>query len=132
MIDGFSRSQRENTVPFQAMNPLQRIVAVLYCLVVACCCLWVPWHVHAKSAAGGYEPVGYGWLWAGPDRTPPGNYKIQSRDSSIPVIEVVVGPPPPGVPKPDVKLIALRFVLFTSLFFAALLAVKTTKRQAQP
>ena len=27
------------------MNRSQRIVAVLYCFLVAYCCAWIPWHV---------------------------------------------------------------------------------------
>lgn len=26
------------------MTRAQRIVIVVYCLLVACCCVWVPWH----------------------------------------------------------------------------------------
>ena len=44
------------------MTPLQRIVVVLYCLLVAYCCLWVPWHVTGLAAVGQVQ-LGYGWIW---------------------------------------------------------------------
>jgi hypothetical protein len=53
------------------MTRAQRIVAVLYCLTVAYCCLWVPWHVAVPVSAGGELQLGYRWLWnvdsGGPD-----------------------------------------------------------------
>ena len=110
------------------MNPLQRIVLVLYSALVAYCCLWVPWRVQANSV---YAAVGYGWLWTGPYVASPGIYRVPAKDPSAPVIEVVVGPPPQGVPKADIPLILGRIALFTSITFAALLAVKTPKTLAK-
>jgi len=51
------------------MNRSQRIVAVLYCLLVVYCCVWVPWHV--KLPEVGEVQLGSRWLWSvdsgGPD-----------------------------------------------------------------
>ena len=58
------------------MNRPQRIVAVLYCLLIVYCCVWVPWHVILNPAAEptSFNPfnglqlrIGYGWLWDGPE-----------------------------------------------------------------
>ena len=111
------------------MNPLQRMVFVLYSALVAYCCLWVPWRVQANRV---YEAVGYGWLWTGPYLASPGNYKVPAKDPSAPVLEVVVGPPHRGVPKPDIPLILGRMTLFSSIAVAALLAVKTPKTLTKP
>lgn len=45
------------------MNRMQRIVAVLYCVSVAYCFVWIPWHfVQGEDRVR----TGYGWVWAGP------------------------------------------------------------------
>lgn len=43
------------------MNRAQRIVVVLYCLLVVYCCVWVPWHSITPEA--GETQLGYTWLW---------------------------------------------------------------------
>jgi hypothetical protein len=51
------------------MNRAQRIVVVLYCLLVVYCCVWVPWHIVTGPANDGDTDqvrAGYGWLWGGP------------------------------------------------------------------
>ncbi len=45
------------------MRRSTRIVLVAYCLLLAYCCLWVPWHI---APGTDYIRVGYGWLWVGP------------------------------------------------------------------
>ncbi|MBZ5687725.1 MAG: hypothetical protein LAP86_22150 [Acidobacteriia bacterium] len=39
----------------------QRIVLTLYCLLIAYCCLWVPWYIQtpSESYGGGYQRIGY-------------------------------------------------------------------------
>jgi len=59
------------------MNLPQRIVLVIYCLLLVYCCLWIPFHVQTyRQGVGstGYYRMGYAWLWIGPDRyaTPDG------------------------------------------------------------
>ena len=51
-------------VAILSMDRSQRIVLVLYCLLIVCCCVWVPWHV----VVPGDPPVriGYAWLWGDP------------------------------------------------------------------
>lgn len=53
------------------MNRAQRFVLVLYCLLLAYCCVWIPWHVPPRHFAEGAirpaEDLGYGWLWAVPN-----------------------------------------------------------------
>jgi len=53
------------------MNRAQRIVLVLYCLLLAYCCIWIPWHVPARHFVEGAirpaEDLGYGWLWVVPN-----------------------------------------------------------------
>jgi len=47
----------------KSMNRSQRIVAVLYCLLVVYCCVWVPWYVIQYTHR---IRMGYAWLWAAP------------------------------------------------------------------
>ena len=59
------------------MNLAQRIVLVIYCLLLVYCCLWIPFHMQTyRQGVGstGYYRMGYAWLWIGPDRyaTPDG------------------------------------------------------------
>jgi hypothetical protein len=46
------------------VNRAQRIVAVLYCLLVVYCCVWVPWHYDIGELKGIKE--GYALVWNGP------------------------------------------------------------------
>ncbi|MGA7288837.1 MAG: hypothetical protein WBX02_12130, partial [Terriglobales bacterium] len=43
------------------MTRAQRIVLIAYCLLLAYCCLWVPWIGHYD---GDKLSLGYGWIWA--------------------------------------------------------------------
>jgi hypothetical protein len=53
------------------MNRAQRIILVLYCLLLTYCCVWIPWHVPARHfAEGAVRPaadLGYGLLWVVPN-----------------------------------------------------------------
>jgi hypothetical protein len=57
------------------MTHSQRIVLVLYCLLVVYCCVWVPWHVQLHISQELNRPtsirMGYGWVWAGPSQSVP-------------------------------------------------------------
>ena len=79
------------------MNTTVRIILVLYCVLFAYCCLWVPWHM-----VQGQDRIraGYGWLWAGP--------------SNAPVDSILT--------TPDGVIIALRVVALTTLASAAVVA----------
>lgn len=46
------------------MSKAQRIAVAVYCLLVAYCCLWVPWRVSFPE--GAQYRAGYGLLWIGP------------------------------------------------------------------
>jgi hypothetical protein len=46
-----------------AINKPQRIVLVLYCVLLTYCCVWIPWYV---SNDQDHVNIGYGWLWNGP------------------------------------------------------------------
>jgi hypothetical protein len=50
------------------MNKAQRIVLILYCLLLVYCCVWIPWRFGQPDD---YLRVGYGWLWAGPVEADP-------------------------------------------------------------
>lgn len=43
------------------MTRSQRVILIVYCLLVAYCCVWVPWQV--KLASVGELQQGYRWLW---------------------------------------------------------------------
>lgn len=78
------------------MNRMLRVVLVLYCLLFAYCCLWVPWHlVQAQDRVR----AGYGWLWRGP-----------------------VNPPVDAIlTTPDLAIIALRIPALTAITAAVFL-----------
>jgi hypothetical protein len=50
------------------MNRAQRIVLIVYCLLIIYCCAWVPWHLAQTIASESQDELrcGYGWLWIGP------------------------------------------------------------------
>jgi len=70
------------------MNKRLRIILVFYCLSVAYCCIWVPWHlVHGDDQIR----AGYGLIWTGPSTS-------------------IVEPP---LTIPDFPIIALRIAALT-------------------
>jgi hypothetical protein len=83
------------------MNKLQRVVLILYCLLVVYCCLWVPWHIAQAPASDTPDElrVGYGWLWIGPSE--PAYYNESAT--------------------PDISIIGLRFLAATALATVAFL-----------
>jgi len=76
------------------MTRAQRIVAVLYCLLVVYCCVWIPWRV-AMGPGREASTVEYSLVWAAPDTG----------------IEAI----------PEMRLIFLRVVAITSVAGAAFL-----------
>ena len=76
------------------MNKAQHIVLILYCLLLAYCCIWIPWHIAEDQD---YLRVGYGWLWAGSSKGGP-------------------------LTAPDLPLIFLRILAVTSVSAAAYFA----------
>ena len=100
------------------MNRAQRIVLILYCLLLAYCCLWIPWHVQRGSRfATTYVRSGYGWLWTGPKQycPPPSEHTAQlcNIDERIPEYD--------SDASPDLQLMTLRFVAVTAVSIAAFL-----------
>ena len=57
------------------MNRTQRVVLVVYCVLLAYCCIWVPWHMQMHISQDVSMPtslrMGYGLLWAGPESATP-------------------------------------------------------------
>jgi hypothetical protein len=83
------------------MNRSQRIVLVLYCLLIVYCCVWIPWHVVTGPMNDGPTDqvrVGYGWLWSGPSSAPD------------------------PVPSPDLPIIGLRLLAASAIAGAAFAA----------
>jgi hypothetical protein len=96
------------------MNRAQRIVLVLYCLLLAYCCLWVPWRIPFRNSLP--ERVGYGWLWAGPAEGH-GNVHVPPPPSGF-----TIDPEPRWErARPDLELIAFRLVAVTSIAAAGFL-----------
>jgi hypothetical protein len=79
------------------MPRAQRIILIVYCLLLAYCCIWVPWHV---AQGQDYVRAGYGWLWSGPSNTE---------------IEGILT-------APDLPIIGLRLLAVTTISAAAWIA----------
>lgn len=98
------------------MTRTQSIVLVVYCLVVAYCCLWIPWHVtftvETQSSVGD-------------ESTPPfqGEKIIRSKT----VYSFLWNAPSDGtlrwIPTPAIDIILLRFVAATAVCSAAFFLV---------
>jgi glucose dehydrogenase len=87
------------------MNRTQRVVLIVYCVLLAYCCVWVPWHVEMHISQDLSRPtsvrMGYGWLWAGPS------------DSDV---------QRPASATLDLPIIGLRFLAVTAIAGAAFFA----------
>lgn len=113
------------------MNKVQKIVLVAYCLLLAYCCLWIPWCISQRNFA--CVRVGYGWLWAGP--SPKGSiFAAVTTEAPVP-------PPPPGFTidnpeptweraRPDLELMGFRLLAGTAIFGAAFLLAGIFKSSA--
>jgi hypothetical protein len=59
------RKTRGNAL--ESGTPRVLLAIFTYFLVVAYCCIWVPWSVTSLDRYGTeHERPGYGWIWAGP------------------------------------------------------------------
>ena len=93
----------------RVMNRTQRVVLILYCLLLIYCCVWIPWHCQIHDlfdmvTASSYRRMGYGWLWAGPiteEHTTQRDYAAYAT--------------------PDLPLIQLRLIAATAISAAAFL-----------
>jgi hypothetical protein len=83
------------------MTRVQRIILIVYCLLFAYCCVWVPWHV-VWGQDKSYVRDGYGWLWSGPST---------EADEGI-------------LSAPDFPIIGLRLLAVTAISAAAWIATR--------
>lgn len=102
------------------MNKAQRIVLVVYWLLLAYCCLWIPWHVPRSSRySTTYVRSGYGWLWTGPKNycppVPADYHRIDpcNLDDGKPTYD--------GTATPDHELMALQIAAVSVFGVAAFL-----------
>ena len=87
-----------NRIPRQAettmrMNRVQRIIVVIYCLLLAYCCVWIPWR--ETITIGGqrkFDDVVYSLVWDAPNTYQLGHAAV-----------------------PDMHLIVLRIVALTAI-----------------
>jgi hypothetical protein len=107
------------------INRTQRIALILYCLSLTYCCVWIPWRVPYNRAATAYERAGYGWVWAGPYRSPDVVYNppLRSSGNTPEILGEVDLDPSPLDAMPDLPRITLRIAAATSIsavaFFVA-------------
>jgi hypothetical protein len=112
-----------------AMNKAQRIVLIVYCILWAYCCLWVPWRVPI-STHNRYERAGYGWLWAGPYRSAPIVYDPpQESVKGWQVSREEDARPPARTAVLDVPLIGMRLLAATAIGGAAFLIAGMLKNR---
>jgi hypothetical protein len=64
------------------MTRTQRIVIVLYCLLVVYCCLWIPlnaFEVVNPNGTTASTSLAYGWLWTAQTPELPGIHLVELR-----------------------------------------------------
>jgi hypothetical protein len=86
------------------MNQIQRIVVVIYCLLLAYCCIWVPWQIVGTVGSAPEHKISniiYSPVWDAP---------IGSYETS-----------------PDMRLIILRAVAITAIAGAAFVSAGIAK-----
>jgi len=79
------RCSSTTLLPFQPVNRRQHLVLIVYCAVLAYCCLWIPWRVPVGVLRVRYQRLGYGWIWVGPTpppQSPPIVYDPPKQDPS--------------------------------------------------
>jgi hypothetical protein len=87
---------------FHSMNKPQRVILAIYCLLLAYCCVWIPWRVTVTAGKRQLTDVVYSLVWVVPDL------------SAV----------------PDLKLIFLRIVALTAISAAAVITAELTRRPA--
>jgi hypothetical protein len=121
----------------------QRVVLIFYCLLVVCCCVWVPWHFTTPGKSTKVQQ-GYDWVWS-VGCEPPTTAKvdlsagIEESKPGDPAPEFKVVDAPPASPchgfkwgEPDIAAIALRLVAATALSAAAFLLAGNWRRRKEP
>lgn len=112
------------------MSRTHRIIAALYCLLVAYCLTWVPWSIEHKPTprlSSSTERVGYGWLWSGPKSIDPwAVVSVQPENDPYAHYGGHIETPTPiskhnEYARPDFALIAMRLIVVTCISLAALL-----------
>jgi hypothetical protein len=113
-----------------------RVILVVYCLLLAYCCLWVPWRIPAVRSAADfahmrYVPFGYGWLWAGPSSASPFAPFLstpEATNTALRSYDPDTGDERYGVYTPDFLRLGLRFVVLSTLGIAAFLFARRLKQ----
>jgi hypothetical protein len=111
------------------MNRPQRIVLIVYCLLLVYCCLWIPWHVRHRLTD---RRTGYGWLWTGPKvervetQSNPGTANLSDIDEAATARMSSSQRKPTtsyydSESTPDLPLILLRLIVVTAIGAAAFL-----------
>src|SRR5580698_1679605 len=100
-----------------SMTKPQRAIISVYCLVLAYCCLWIPWHVqHTSRFSSNYVRSGYGWLWTGPKQyCPPPTSEHSAYLCDLDDRKPEYDPDA----SPDLELLALRLSAATTIAAAA-------------
>lgn len=75
------------------MNRAQRIVLILYFLLLTYCCVWIPWRLEIHSPSESYRPAGYyrtgyGWSWVGPSNPQSRRYDFSYAAPDMPLIQL--------------------------------------------
>jgi hypothetical protein len=116
----------------------KRIVAIIYCLLLVYCSVWIPWceAYRGSSSYHSYRRIGYGWVFAGPRvlvEEPDGStfvptssqQKDQASGFTVAGEESMRRVVQSGLvyAEPDVRLIFLRLIAVSALAAAAFLGV---------
>jgi hypothetical protein len=65
------------------MNRAQRIIVAIYCLLLAYCCIWIPWRETTTLPSGRkYDDVFYSLVWVAPD--------TYGRCAAVPEIKLII------------------------------------------
>jgi hypothetical protein len=121
----------------------KRLVLIGYCLWLAFCFVWIPWCENYPGNYHGhnYRRIGYGWVFAGPrvvvDEPDPSSFKpVQSQSDNASGFTVLGEESTRRAvqsglvnAEPDVRLIALRFIVVTALASAAFLGVGVAEKK---
>lgn len=106
------------------MNRSQRNIAIVYGLLIACCCTWVPWHLVVSGDPA--VRLGYGWIWAGPHIPSPPNYdELAKQYGGTPVASPQAPTPQEDdrihLATPDLTIVGMTLFAVTVLAGVALL-----------